>query len=462
MKRLLLFSFLIFLPFATYAQKKLQWDYPIKPGTEEWNKLESNKAKVGVCQIPEDVLRDTSTNDLMTLCLQYPLLYDVFAFNNANDGLRKLFADFNGIRELANREDAITGLQEQYLLNVRNFPEKINKGSSLDLGYAIMHISALEFLLSYSDFHHNTSKESQKNVLESLSLGYREKCKYSDYFKEPGFTSNLFARAHVIVKIDAAQSEKFEGNNKAVLSSGMANTDLIDTIDNLSFVDCYTVMYDIYTPAGSLIPTLLVCEMSIEAREYQDNYHRLHYPNAQQLITYDGLSTTQQFNCHGYAWLRVEQGIDRGIGIETSDEEAIFIDDNSYMEAGGETFPAKISWRNENGWPLDHSAVTTEQPDWVISKWGAGGPLCKHYWSDSPFGEGYLKYYIKNCGTLEGETVNFINRTTYDSPYIYSCGIINSQGVIVTKKTKLVLHAMQEVTINGSFEVEIGAELEIK
>ena len=104
----ILFTFLIFLSSVTHAQEKTAWDYPIKPKTEEWEKLENNKAKVEVCQMPESVLQDISTNDLMTLCLQYPLLYDVFAFNNVNDGLRKLFSDFNGIREFSKRESAIT------------------------------------------------------------------------------------------------------------------------------------------------------------------------------------------------------------------------------------------------------------------------------------------------------------------------------------------------------------------
>jgi len=231
----LLFSFLIVFSFAAYAREKIIWDYPIKPKTEEWKKLESNNAKVEACQIPEYILRDISTNDLMTLCLRYPLLYDVFAFNDINSGLGKLFSDFNGIREFSNREDAINGLCEQYLSEIRNFPEILNKGYSLDVGYSIIRISMLEVLLSYADFHNNTSKENQKKVLENLLLGYREKIKYPEYFQGSGFATNLFARANIIIKIDTVLSEKFETGNKTVLFSGMANADLIDTIDKLSY-----------------------------------------------------------------------------------------------------------------------------------------------------------------------------------------------------------------------------------
>ena len=213
---------------------KKTWDYPIKPRTEEWKKLESNKAKVEACQIPKHILQDISTDALMTLCLEYPLLYDVFAFNNTNNGLSKLFSDFNGIREFSKREGAINNLSEQYLSEIRSLPENLNNRSNLEIGYSVARISILEVLLSYSDFHSNTSKENQKKILENLLFGYREKIKYPEYFQGNGFATNLFARAHIIIKIDTVLSEKFEKENKVVLFSGMADADLINIIDSLS------------------------------------------------------------------------------------------------------------------------------------------------------------------------------------------------------------------------------------
>jgi hypothetical protein len=211
------------------------WDFPVKPKTEEWKKLESNKAKVEACQVPEHILRNISTNDLTTLCLQYPLLYDVFAFNNINEGLRKLFSDFNGIREFSKRESAINNLREQYLSEIRSFPKNLNKDSDLDIGYSVLRISILEILLSYSEFHNSSSKENQKKILENLLLGYQEKVKYPEYFQGIGFITNLFTRAHIIVKIDTSLLENFEGKNSSVLFSGMADADLINKIDKLSY-----------------------------------------------------------------------------------------------------------------------------------------------------------------------------------------------------------------------------------
>jgi len=237
--RIILVVFFILFSRLSFGQvgdtNRLQWDYPVKPGTEEWKKLENTQARIDACQIPDSVLQNISTGDLMTLCLRYPLLHAVFAFNNINDGLKKLFTDFNGIREFAKREDAITYLREKYFAELGIFPSKLSTDSHLEIGYSIVHISMLEILLSYSDFYTNATTKVQKEVLESLLVGYIEKIKYPDYFQGIGFKTNLFARAHIITKIDAALSSTFEGKNSAVLFSGRTNADVINTIDSLSY-----------------------------------------------------------------------------------------------------------------------------------------------------------------------------------------------------------------------------------
>jgi hypothetical protein len=31
---------LLFLPLISFAQEKVTWDYPVKPGSEEWRKID--------------------------------------------------------------------------------------------------------------------------------------------------------------------------------------------------------------------------------------------------------------------------------------------------------------------------------------------------------------------------------------------------------------------------------------
>ena len=156
---------------------------------------------------------------------------------------------------------------------------------------------------------------------------------------------------------------------------------------------CDIRMNDIYTPNGSPVVTFLMCESSIEKRKSLDQYYAQRYPNAVQIKTYDLCSSTRKFNCHGYAWLRVEQNIDRWIGTGWSDDvvdpEKIYISDSSYTEVSQETYPGKVFWASG-----DHTAITTEQQGIFISKWNEW-PLMKHAWNYSPFGSNNLKYYQK-------------------------------------------------------------------
>ena len=156
-----------------------------------------------------------------------------------------------------------------------------------------------------------------------------------------------------------------------------------------SFGQCSDVqMYDIYTPIGKPVTTYLTCEASNVARAFWNDYWDTTYPNAQKIIVYDGLSATRKFNCHGHAWLRVEQGIDRWIGYFGGNRDPdIYMADgtnsgnNSYTQVSSEVFPGKVFWERPGG---DHTAITTEQPGWFISKWNES-PLFKHSWNDSPY-----------------------------------------------------------------------------
>jgi hypothetical protein len=114
MKNIYILTGFVFISLAMMAQgKKITWDYPVKPGMEEWKKFESNEDMVNACQIPEKVLASLSTEELTDICLQYPLIADVFAFENLNEGLNKLFSDFNGI--LYKRADIASNLSKRYL-----------------------------------------------------------------------------------------------------------------------------------------------------------------------------------------------------------------------------------------------------------------------------------------------------------------------------------------------------------
>jgi hypothetical protein len=177
------------------------WDYPVKPGMPEWAELKNSGEKIAACQIPEEILNSLSTECLTKICLQYPLIYDMFAFNSKNIGFDAFFENFNGIRELYNRETVLNELLKQY-------HKLINEISPLSGSYPteefvfIRSISVLEMLLYGYSQKVDASVENYKNVLLYLTIGYEKKLKYRyDLWGLEVNNINFFARANLIVKL---------------------------------------------------------------------------------------------------------------------------------------------------------------------------------------------------------------------------------------------------------------------
>jgi len=212
------------------------WDYPVKPGMEEWKQFNSNEAKVNACQIPEEALSSLSTEDLTDLCLRYPLLWDFYAFNSTNDGLDKLFRDFNGIRELYKREDVSIYLTRRYLEKIQSLSFLDDTNSSLEKGLFVIYVSVLEGLLSRIELQ-NRNKENLKEVLQTLVTGYEGKLNYVEYFMGFGLQTNFYSRAHVIAKMEPSFVEQLPHREKnAALYSGMvADEQTVSVIDELSY-----------------------------------------------------------------------------------------------------------------------------------------------------------------------------------------------------------------------------------
>jgi len=104
MKTKTAFFTILLYPIVMFGQT---WDYPIKPGTEKWKNLTTSQAMIDVCQIPEDILQNMNTVDLIQTCLNYPLKGNVYAYANVKDGIEHISLQFNGFKELLLRKKII-------------------------------------------------------------------------------------------------------------------------------------------------------------------------------------------------------------------------------------------------------------------------------------------------------------------------------------------------------------------
>ena len=96
------------------AQPKGTWDYPVRYGTPEWKTLKTVDEQFNAYNIPDEILKTISTEELVKICLAYPEWGLMNAYNSRPNGLAILVGLFNGFRELYNRHDAALELLKVY------------------------------------------------------------------------------------------------------------------------------------------------------------------------------------------------------------------------------------------------------------------------------------------------------------------------------------------------------------
>ena len=197
MKKVFVFlSSVLILSCSQNTQDSCKWDYPVKPGMEEWGQFQSHDEMITACNIPKKTLTCLSTERLTNLCLQYPLLHNIYAFNFLDMGLDQLFINFNGIRELYDRQEVAEYLIKRYMEKIENLSlledEEVLSLEKGNFGISIWDLDAL--------FSRVERKEDLKDVLQSLVVGYEAISKLS-IDKRSLLEHNYFARAHVIIKM---------------------------------------------------------------------------------------------------------------------------------------------------------------------------------------------------------------------------------------------------------------------
>lgn len=90
------------------------YEYPIKPGTDEWFSIESHADKVEMLQIPQEILENMTTRALVESVVNYPYFPDMDAFSTPELGYMAVRDGFNGLQELENRPDGMSCLSAYF------------------------------------------------------------------------------------------------------------------------------------------------------------------------------------------------------------------------------------------------------------------------------------------------------------------------------------------------------------
>ncbi len=80
-------------------------EYPVDLDDIEWESFTDHIEMTAACDMPDEMVKQLSTEQLLEKALHYPLLCDLFAYDTIEQGLDALKLQSNIIRELSERTD---------------------------------------------------------------------------------------------------------------------------------------------------------------------------------------------------------------------------------------------------------------------------------------------------------------------------------------------------------------------
>jgi len=158
MKKQTLIFLTLFLSQIIFAQKQNgTWDYPIRPGTEKWQELDSYEKRLNAYNIPDSILSIMSTIDLVKTCLNYPEFRLIMTRNSLQLGYDYLKSIFNGFAELEKRSDSGKELIKLYEAME---PQKITQyDTPSKRGAFSFQFTCIELIMAQPGIQKNLSKK---------------------------------------------------------------------------------------------------------------------------------------------------------------------------------------------------------------------------------------------------------------------------------------------------------------
>lgn len=331
-----------------FTSQTFSFDSVTKP--EIWKTFQTLEEMQSACQIPDDVLSNLSTEELVQICMDYPLFGNYLAYDNETFGIKKVMAGFNGFTELKKRTDAA---------------EKL-----LDI-YANVNVTTL-----YED-------RENAETYPNLKLGYLEMILCS------GEIESLY-QGEALQRLENLQAQKLtekqltNSNSASSLKHSQLLKQKIDEAKNVSTTSTATSI-TIYTKYGNPVDALSVSEMSSQEIAESNSYAISHYPNATFIS-----NASATYNCHSYAWNISDGGSRCWINAAkklTYDNLMKYWTNDYYGQTSNENNATKIFY-----YKSDHSAIKSSVAGMYESKWGKL-PHMRHAPNYGPYNNMDTRYY---------------------------------------------------------------------
>ncbi len=216
-------SFIIILTFTSTFYSQDSWKYPTRPGTKEWEKLKSKEEVIQAQQIPENILKKMTTEQVFKAWLDLPGRVEILAFNTLQKGFDVTRSRYNVVDELLSRKNAGNIILDYYYLLS---PLKLSsKENVISKGRFITNFAFVELLLAQPEILDVLSQDQRRSLFYKNKGNLERKNSFSR--KEKDFfwlNSGLVLAGRIIEKENSMLAEKVQLKQK--LSKALKRADI--------------------------------------------------------------------------------------------------------------------------------------------------------------------------------------------------------------------------------------------
>lgn len=228
MKKLIIYLLIIIPSFAIAQNERATWDYPVKPGSKEWLNIADYSKRFELLNIPDNLLKAISTEELVKSCLNYPEFRLVFTRNDLQSGYNYIRSMFNGFVELETRADAGKELMKVY---VGYKPDGFDLNSTdLEIGKFMSKITYIETLIAQTEILNKFNPTDLRELLSLSSQKYKQKKDQQKFYGGVGLQTTALIMARQQGKKLLKAKMKY-GDQK--INAFIDNL----TFDDISFLD---------------------------------------------------------------------------------------------------------------------------------------------------------------------------------------------------------------------------------
>lgn len=237
----------------------------------DWGLYDNHAINVQRAQIPDYLLNQMTTEQLVNAVLHYPYLIDIMAYDSYEMAFKDVSQHFNGLLELLVREDGAQKLLER--MQQISIPGDIVTTHSTNVDpQAHLEIMFLGILSAQPEFLNQLDQEEYDELIQTVDEKAEEKLASPNY-----------------------------GQAEAYLFYTVANEQISTYADRTP--------YTITTPSGRTVSVLKwnpeSPDMSQTTKDNLRNEYLRKYPNS--ILRREA---SYKYNCHSYAWYSQSWGND--------------------------------------------------------------------------------------------------------------------------------------------------------